>query len=55
MTINTIRTLLTQQGWEVISFNTRDGRFYHAENIGIKRSIEGNLETFKDQAQKALA
>ena len=51
MTINAIRTQLTNQGWEVVSFNTRDGRYYHAENTGIKRSIEGNLQAFKAKAQ----
>ena len=55
MTLNAIRTQLTNQGWEVVSFNTRDGRYYHAEHTGFKRSIEGNLEAFKDQAQNALA
>lgn len=54
MHINTLRTELTNQGWEVISFNTREGRYYHAEHASLKRSIEGSLETFRVQAAEAL-
>ena len=54
MTLNALRTQLTNQGWEVVSFNTRDGRYYHAEHTGLKRSIEGNLKAFKASAQEVL-
>lgn len=55
MTINTIRLLLTEQGWEVVSTNTRDGRFYHAEHFEMKRSFSGRKDSFKHQALQQLA
>lgn len=54
MNINTLRTELTNQGWEVTSFNSREGRYYYAQHAGLKRSIEGSLETFRVQAAEAL-
>tara|TARA_B100000401_G_scaffold370881_1_gene269806 strand:+ start:830 stop:997 length:168 start_codon:yes stop_codon:yes gene_type:complete len=55
MHINTVRQLLTEQGWEVVSTNSRNGRFYHAEHVGMKRSFSGRKDFFKAQAEQFLA
>lgn len=55
MHINTVRQLLTEQGWEVVSTNSKNGRFYHAEHVGLKRSFSGRKDSFKHQALQQLA
>ena len=49
-TIKRIRTDLTAQGWDVISTNTLDGRYYHAEHRILKRTISGRKDQFKHDA-----
>ena len=53
-TINAIRQQLTLQGWDVISTNTLEGRYYHAENCKLGRTIAGLKDQFKHEALKVL-
>ena len=52
--VRTCRILLEEQGWDVVAFNTPEGRYYHAEHRELKRSFEGRKTFFKHQAVKEL-